>query len=127
MLSALRTRELIVTSSIQIDAVVASVTLGLGLLGGLLIGLVSASPLYTMKLGALLHEGTRSGTRGRAVRTTRRMLVVAQMACSFMLLVGAGLLWVSVRNLLSIDPGFSIGERDHRQREPASTAIRQGR
>ena len=107
MLSALRTRELIVASSIQIDVLVASVTLGLGLLGGLLIGLVSASPLYTMKLGALLHEGTRSGTRGRAVRTTRRMLVVAQMACSFMLLVGAGLLWVSVRNLLSIDPGFS--------------------
>jgi predicted permease len=107
MLSALRTRELIVTSSIQIDTLVASVTLGMGLLSGLLIGLVSASPLYTMKLGALLHEGTRSGTRGRAVRTTRRMLVVAQMACSFMLLVGAGLLWVSVRNLLSIDPGFS--------------------
>ena len=106
ILSALRARELIVTSSIQIDATVLSVTLGLGLLGGLLIGLVSASPLYTMKLGALLHEGTRSGTRGRAVRTTRRMLVVAQMACSFMLLVGAGLLWVSVRNLLSIDPGF---------------------
>ena len=60
-----------------------------------------------MKLGTMLHAGSRSGTQGRAVRATRRTLVVVQMACSFMLLVGAGLLWVSVRNLLSIDPGFT--------------------
>jgi predicted permease len=107
MLSALRMRELVTTSTIQIDATVASVTVGLGVLGGILIGLVSASPLYTMKLGTMLHTASRSGTQGRAVRATRRTLVVVQMACSFMLLVGAGLLWVSVRNLLSIDPGFT--------------------
>jgi putative ABC transport system permease protein len=107
MLSALRMRELVTTSTIQIDATVASVTVGLGVLGGMLIGLVSASPLYTMRLGTMLHAGSRSGTQGRAVRATRRTLVVVQMACSFMLLVGAGLLWVSVRNLLSIDPGFT--------------------
>jgi putative ABC transport system permease protein len=107
-LSVLRARELITTSTIQIDAAVAGITVGLGLFAGLIIGLVSASPLYTMKLGSLLHEGTRSGTRGRAVRATRRTLVVVQMACSFLLLLGAGLLWVSVHNLLSIDPGFAI-------------------
>ena len=101
MLSALRMRELIVAASIQIDAAVAERHARARPARGLLIGLVSASPLYTMKLGTMLHEGTRSGTQGRAVRTTRRMLVVAQMACSFMLLVGSALLWVSVRNLLA--------------------------
>jgi putative ABC transport system permease protein len=70
------------------------------------VGIVSASPLYTIDLGTMLHEGLRGGTRGRAVRTTWRTLVVAQMTCSFILLMGSDLLWVSVRNLLVVDPGF---------------------
>ncbi len=91
---------------VQIDAAVAGATLGLGLLAGVLIGLVSASPLYTMRLGTMLHGGSRSGTHGRALRATRRTLVVAQMACSFVLLMGSALLWVSLRNALAVDPGF---------------------
>jgi hypothetical protein len=80
---------------------------GSPLYAGLLIGIVSALPLFTMKLGAMLHDSTRSGTRGRAVRTTSRTLVVAQMACSFVLLVGSALLWISIRNLLAVDAGFT--------------------
>ena len=90
-----------------IDATVIGITLGLAAAGGLLIGIVSAAPLFTMKLGAMLHDSTRSGTRGRAVRATRRTLVVAQMACSFVLLVGSALLWVSIRNLIAADAGFT--------------------
>jgi len=92
---------------VSIDATVIGITLGLAAVAGLLIGIVSALPLFTMKLGAMLHDSTRSGTRGRAVRTTRRTLVVAQMACSFVLLVGSALLWVSIRNLLAVDAGFT--------------------
>ena len=33
-------------------------------------------------------------------------MVVAQMDCSFMLVMGASLLWVSLRRLLAVDPGF---------------------
>jgi predicted permease len=106
-LSMLRARELVVASSIRIDATVIAITLAGGALAGVVIGLVSSLPLFTMRLGAMLHEGTRSGTRGRTVRATRRTLVVVQMACSFVLLVSAGLLWVSMRNLLNIDPGFA--------------------
>jgi predicted permease len=92
---------------IALDATVVGITLGVAVLAGLLIGIVSASPVFTMQLGALLHESTRSGTRGRAVRATRRTLVVAQMACSFVLLVGSALLWISIRNLLALDAGFT--------------------
>ena len=91
---------------LDIDAAAAGLTIGLGMLAGVLIALVSASPLYGMKLGTMLHEGPRGGTRGRAVRATWRTLVVAQMACSFVLLMGSALLWVSLRNLLAVDPGF---------------------
>ena len=92
---------------VALDATVIGITLGLALLAGLLIGIVSASPLFTMNLGAMLNESTRSGTRGRGVQATRRTLVVVQMACSFVLLVGSALLWVSIRNLLAVDAGFT--------------------
>ena len=80
-----------------------------------------------MRLGSILHDGTRSRTGGRAVRATRRTLVVAQMACSFLLLVGAGLLWVSVRNLLNVNYRLRDRQRDHRRRQPATAALRGGR
>jgi predicted permease len=105
LLSPLRTR-VFGAAPVAMDATVIAITLGLAAIAGLLIGMVSASPLFTMTLGTMLHEVTRSGTRGRAARATRRTLVVAQMACSFVLLVGSALLWISIRNLLAVDPGF---------------------
>jgi predicted permease len=92
---------------VAMDATVVAITLGVTVVAGLLVGIVSAAPLFTMKLGAMLQDRTRSGTRGRAVQATRRTLVVLQMACSFVLLVGAALLWVSIRNLLAVDSGFT--------------------
>ena len=106
ILSAMRSRELGGTQ-VHIDTTVAGITLGLGVLAGILMALVSASPLYTMRLGTMLRTGSRSDARGRVLRATRRTLVVAQMACSFMLLMGSALLWVSLRNILAVDPGFS--------------------
>jgi predicted permease len=107
LLSALHLRDLAGRLPLEIDATVTGITLALGVLGGVLIGLVSAAPLFTMKLGTMLNDGSRGRTQGRAVRATRRTLVVAQMACSFMLLVGAGLLWVSIRHLMNVDTGFT--------------------
>ena len=108
ILSTLRRRELVTNAAIQIDLTVVGITIAVGIVAGVIVGLVSASPLFTMRLSSILHDSTRSRTGGRTVRATRRTLVVAQMACSFMLLVGAGLLWVSVRNLLNVNYGFSI-------------------
>jgi putative ABC transport system permease protein len=105
MLSAVRL-TLPGTAQLHIDAATAGITLGLGCLAGALMGAVSASPLYTMKLGTMLHDGRRNATRGRAARTTWRTLVVAQMTFSFVLLMGSALLWVSLRNLMALDPGF---------------------
>ena len=108
ILSTLRRRELVTNAAVQVDLTVVAITIGLGIVAGVIVGLVSASPLFTMRLSSILHDGTRSRTGGRAVRATRRTLVIAQMACSFLLLVGAGLLWVSVRNLLNVNYGFAL-------------------
>ena len=108
ILSSLRRRALVTNPAVEIDLIVVGITIALGICAGVIVGLVSASSLFTMRLSSILHDGTRTRTGGRAVRATRRTLVVAQMACSFMLLVGAGLLWVSVRNILNVNYGFAL-------------------
>jgi len=91
-----------------IDTFVIAATAAAALLAGIVIASAGAYPLLTLTPGMLLQHSDRTGTGGRASRVTRRTLVVAQMACAFILLVGAGLLWISLRNLLSLDTGVRI-------------------
>jgi putative ABC transport system permease protein len=59
-------------------------------------------PVRAMSVG-----GARAtGSRGR--RRVQRALVVSQLAASFMLLIGAGLLSRSLMRLYAIDPGFEL-------------------
>jgi predicted permease len=108
LVSAARPAGLPVPSNAFLDAEAILVIVVLGALVGTLIGVISALPLFTTRLGAMLKQETRSGLRGRASRTARRTLIVAQMACSFVMLVGAAVLWMSVRTLLASDLGVKI-------------------
>jgi predicted permease len=105
LVSILRMREL-GSAQLRIDPVVVAITLGLGLFTALVVAAVAALPLYTMNAETMLREGARGGTHGRRVRAARRGMVLAQMACSFVVLMGSALLWTSVRNLLAVDLGF---------------------
>jgi predicted permease len=58
-------------------------------------------------LAEQLRQDRHTGATGDKARTIRRMLVVSQVALAFVLLVGAALLFTTVRNLLSVDPGFA--------------------
>ncbi|MGH7575884.1 MAG: ADOP family duplicated permease [Longimicrobiales bacterium] len=82
----------------------AVVSLSAALLCGLLPALrVSRSDLVpTLKRG-----GTDAGRSGRRRVDSRRALVVAQIALSLVLLVGAGLFARTLRNLRTVDLGFS--------------------
>jgi putative ABC transport system permease protein len=93
-------------SEIQMDFIVIGVALGLAILAGFLIGMVSVAHVFKANLNEALHEETRTGTQGQRARTVRRGLVVAQVAFAFMLLIDSGLLVVSFLNLLAMDPGF---------------------
>jgi putative ABC transport system permease protein len=93
-------------SEIGVNARVIAFTVGLSLLISLVLGIVPLLRFSTRDLETSLRE-TGTGARGYAGRRMRSLLVVAQMALTLVLLVGAGLLGKSFYRLLRIDPGFS--------------------
>jgi predicted permease len=93
-------------SEIHMDAFVVAVMLGLAILIGLLIGIVPVLTLLRVNLNTLLRNEGRGGTSGQGARRARRALVTAQFAFAFTLLVCAGLLAVSFRQVLAVHPGF---------------------
>jgi predicted permease len=92
---------------VRMDGMVIGLTFGLAVLLGLIIGAVPALQLSGLNLTRVLREDGRTGTAGRGARQTRRVLVVAQVALAFVLLVGAGLLLASFQKILGVNPGFT--------------------
>ena len=92
-------------SEIGVNARAVAFTLGLSLLIAAVLGVVPLLRFSTRDLETSLRE-SGSGARGYAGRHLRSLLVVAQMALTLILLVGAGLLGKSFYRLLQIDPGF---------------------
>ncbi len=93
-------------SEIHPDGVVVVFTLGLAVALGLFIGMTPVAQMARTKVGEALQQEGRAGTAGRGTRMVRRTLAAAQVALAFVLLVGAGLLLASFRELLAVEPGF---------------------
>jgi predicted permease len=91
---------------IRIDGRSITLTFGLALAIGVLMGALPLVSLRTVNLGQAVREAGRSGTTGRRARAVRRLLVTGQVALAFMLLAGAGLLVASFERVMAIDPGF---------------------
>lgn len=91
---------------IRFDALSITVSLGVALAIGLALGCLPMLGSLRSNLVSALHDSARSSTSGGAARSVRRALVVAQVGFAFVLLLGAGLLLTSFRNLLHVDPGF---------------------
>ena len=93
-------------AEVGIDTNVIVFTLVVSVATGLLFGLAPALQTSRTNLQETLKDGSRSGTADFAGRALRRGLVVAEVALSLTLLVGAGLLIKSVARLQGVDPGF---------------------
>ncbi len=76
-------------------------------------GMLLAAPIAWFNLRGHLSPAlgaeTRGGTAGRAVHRLRHGFLVAQFAMATMLLSGAGLLAVSLKQAMAIEPGFRPG------------------
>jgi predicted permease len=93
-----------------LDVRVAVFTVAVSLACGLLVGLVPGLQARTVDLNSALKETAR-GSDGQRSQRLRSALVVAELSMAVVLLVGAGLMIRSVRNLMAIDPGFDPASR----------------
>jgi predicted permease len=105
-MDAINLQDLPRAQEIRFDAVVVAYTAIAAAAIGLFLGLIpAAASMRAHVLGVLREEG-RSATVGRGAQALRRALVVAQVGCAFVLLMGAGLLFATFRQALAVDPGF---------------------
>jgi predicted permease len=91
---------------IGLDLPVLLFALGVSVLAGIVFGLAPAFQFLKTDLSDTLKEGERGSTGGRRSRRMRSALLVSEVALSLVLLVGAGLLIRSFRNLLAMDLGL---------------------
>ncbi len=94
------------SSEIRMDGHVVLFVLGLAFLVGLFIAAIPVVHAMKANLSDLLRSEGRTGTSGRGARLLRKVLVVSQVAFALVLLMGAGLLLTSFRNVQAINPGF---------------------
>jgi predicted permease len=91
-------------AEIKADWRVLAFAFGAAIVTGLLFGLAPAWQARKVDVNSTLKEG---GNKGGAARgRLRGALVVAEMALSLTLLIGAGLLARTFANLTSVEPGF---------------------
>jgi putative ABC transport system permease protein len=90
---------------IQMDAAVLLFTLGVAVITSLLSGTAPAMAARQTISGSL-KEGSSQSTLGKGRQRLRSLLIVSQVAVSFLLLIGAGLMLRSFVKLQHVDPGF---------------------
>ena len=94
---------------LSIDGRLLAFTLGISLLTGIVFGIAPALETTSLEVCEKLKEGGRAGV-GAKRRRFRDALVVAEVALALILLVSAGLLLQTLRNLHAIDAGFNPGK-----------------
>ena len=93
-------------AEIGLDKNVLLFTIGLTTLTGLFFGLAPALQASRTDLNESLKDGMRESSGGIKRNRTRSALVISEIALSLILLVGATLLFQSLRRILAVSPGF---------------------
>ncbi len=91
-------------SAVHINATVLLFAFAVTAIVGVLVGLLPALHASGHDPQLALQESSRTTSRGH--HATRRLLVIAEVAVSLVLLISAGLLLRSIKNVFSVNPGF---------------------
>jgi putative ABC transport system permease protein len=92
--------------NVAMDARVISFALALSVVTGVVFGLAPALQATRPDLTSAMKEGGRGSTADSGRRRLRSALVIVEVALSFMLLVGAGLLVRSFFRMMNVELGF---------------------
>ncbi|HXU35020.1 MAG TPA: ABC transporter permease [Blastocatellia bacterium] len=93
-------------NEVTVDPTVLGFTVAIALLTSLFFGLTPALQASKINLVQTLKDGSRGQSGGRGANRVRGALVVAEVALSLVLLIGAALMIKSLAQLLEVDPGF---------------------
>ena len=106
LLGTLGAERLPLGADIAFDARLAMVAV----VGSVILGIALALPIAWFNLSAHLagaiQSETRGGTSGRLSHRLRHGFIVAQIAMALVLLDGAGLLGLSLKQAMAVSPGF---------------------
>jgi len=94
-------------SEVSVDWVVLAFALLISLLTGLLFGLAPAMHSARADLSLQIREGARGSGYSAKTGRVRDVLIVSELAFAVVLMVGAGLLLRTLRELLQENPGFN--------------------
>jgi len=94
-------------NEVRIDWVVLAFALLISILTGLIFGLVPAFHSTTVALSSAMREGGRGSGYSAKTGRLRDVLIVSELAFAVILMVGAGLLLRTLRDLLQENPGFN--------------------
>ena len=92
---------------LTIDTPIVAFALAVGLVCGVVVGWLAARASVGGDVGPDLRDGSARSTVGRAGARLRGMLVASEVAFALALLISAGLLIATARNVTSADVGFN--------------------
>jgi predicted permease len=93
-------------TEIAINGPVLLFTVVLAMGAGVLFGAIPVTHVLRGDLSAVFRTETRTGTSSRKAVLLRSSLVTGQVALAFLMLIGAGLMFMSFRAALRVEPGF---------------------
>jgi predicted permease len=94
-------------NEVRIDWVVLAFALLISILTGLVFGLAPALHSARGALSSSIREGARGSGYSTTTGRLRNVLIVSELAFAVILMVGAGLLLRTLRDLLQENPGFN--------------------
>jgi predicted permease len=94
---------------VRLDLGLAAWSVAVAVMAGVFFAIPQMVHLVRMDAGRLVKESER-GTSTRGHRTTRRVMVVVQLALSVVMLVSSGLLFRTFLQVTRVSPGFDAGD-----------------